>query len=181
MRGHYPSLTDSKPCSHPVQVETLTDADRFTLLAFDDIVEAPPFWGVPSHFNGAPSYPPGRFTPLFGNYNGPPRPKPNAPVVPATYQNKQRAVQFLSALNARGGTEMIAPLEQAADALQGLAKPVEGSGGFWGPRGVDATRVRDRVLVLVTDGQVGNEDWILGRLAPKLEVGFLLTLLWCRF
>jgi hypothetical protein len=75
---------------------------------------------------------------------------------------------------------MIAPLEQAADALQGLAKPVEGSGGFWGPRGVDATRVRDRVLVLVTDGQVGNEDWILGRLAPKLEVGFLLTLSWCR-
>ena len=64
-----------------------------------------------------------------------------------------QAVEFLSRLDARGGTEMAAPLTQSLDRLAGL-----GEGDL----------SRDRVLVLVTDGQVGNEDQILRLLAPRL-------------
>lgn len=72
-------------------------------------------------------------------------------LVPATDRNRFRAVEFLSALRAAGGTEMAGPLEAAARQLSG---------------GEDD---RTRVLVLVTDGQVGNEDQILGRIQPKLK------------
>ncbi len=64
-------------------------------------------------------------------------------------RNRFRAVEFLAGVTARGGTELARPLELAAGLLAG--------GGE-----------RDRVLVLVTDGQVGNEDEILRRLAPRL-------------
>ncbi len=64
-------------------------------------------------------------------------------------RNRFRAVEFLSGITARGGTELAGPLELAARLLAG-------------------TDDRDRVLVLVTDGQVGNEDEILRRLAPAL-------------
>jgi Ca-activated chloride channel family protein len=69
----------------------------------------------------------------------------------ATDRERFRAVEFLSRLDARGGTEMAAPLIQALDLLGG-AEPG-----------------RDRILVLVTDGQVGNEDQVLRLLAPRLE------------
>ena len=65
-----------------------------------------------------------------------------------------QAVEFLSRLEARGGTEMAAPLSRALDLLKG---PAAGE-----PAG------RDLALVLVTDGQVGNEDQILRLLAPRL-------------
>jgi Ca-activated chloride channel homolog len=68
-----------------------------------------------------------------------------------------RAVEFLSRLEARGGTEMAAPLARALDLLAGPA----------GPEPAGAGR-RDPALVLVTDGQVGNEDQILRLLAPRL-------------
>jgi len=68
----------------------------------------------------------------------------------ATDRNRFRAVEFLATLDARGGTEMLSPLRQAADLLG------------------DGTD-RERVIVLVTDGQVGNEDQILAELAPKLS------------
>jgi Ca-activated chloride channel homolog len=64
-----------------------------------------------------------------------------------------QAVEFLARLDARGGTEMAAPLTQGLDRLAGT-----------GERDLS----RDRVLVLVTDGQVGNEDQILRLLAPRL-------------
>jgi len=64
-----------------------------------------------------------------------------------------QAVEFLSRLDARGGTEMAAPLTQGLDRLAGAGEE-------------DVSR--DRVLVLVTDGQVGNEDQILRLLAPRL-------------
>ncbi len=54
-------------------------------------------------------------------------------------------------LAARGGTEMVEPLETAARIL-----------------GASHDAQRDRALVLVTDGQVGNEDQILRRLGPEL-------------
>ncbi|GIJ47737.1 hypothetical protein Val02_46230 [Virgisporangium aliadipatigenens] len=67
----------------------------------------------------------------------------SAGLVPASDRNRFRAVQHLSTVDARGGTEMLAPLTQGRD----LLTATDGE--------------RDRVLVLLTDGQVGNEDQIL--------------------
>ena len=101
-------------------VDTLLPADRFVVLAFDNVVET------------SPELPSG--------------------LAAATDRNRFRAVRHLSALDARGGTDMLPALQRAATALAG-----EDDGGR-----------RDRVLVLVTDGQVGNEDQILQSLAPML-------------
>ena len=79
----------------------------------------------------------------------PPGPDPRA-LSPATDRNRFQAVEFLAGLEARGGTELAQPLMDALDRL-GPADPG-----------------RDRVLVLVTDGQVGNEDQILARAVPRL-------------
>jgi Ca-activated chloride channel family protein len=68
----------------------------------------------------------------------------------ASDRNRFRAVEWLARTDARGGTEMLAPLEQAVRLLTG-----DDPG-------------RDRVLVLVTDGQVGNEDQILERVGARL-------------
>jgi Ca-activated chloride channel family protein len=98
-------------------VDSLSERDRLTLLAFDGDLASP--W-------------------------------PDSALRPASDRERFRAVEFLARLDARGGTEMAAPLQQALDRL-GAAEPG-----------------RDRVLVLVTDGQVGNEDQILRLLAPRL-------------
>ncbi|TYB48823.1 VIT domain-containing protein [Actinomadura chibensis] len=66
-----------------------------------------------------------------------------------TDRNRFRAVEHLAAVSARGGTEMLAPLDEACRLL--------------------ADPARDRVLVLITDGQVGNEDQLLARLEPHLH------------
>ncbi|HZD74000.1 MAG TPA: VIT domain-containing protein, partial [Actinomycetota bacterium] len=127
-------------------VDSLSERDRLTLLAFDGDVRRPD-----GHDGGLRQ---------------------------ATDRERFRAVEFLARLDARGGTEMAAPLTEALDHLgagerggalapggpatpdpgkaQGPAPPAPGDPG------------RDRVLVLVTDGQVGNEDQILGLLAPRL-------------
>jgi Ca-activated chloride channel family protein len=70
-------------------------------------------------------------------------------LVDASDRHRFRAVEFLARLEARGGTELLHPLR---DAL-GLLRAAPG---------------RDRVLVLVTDGQVGNEDQILRDLSTEL-------------
>jgi Ca-activated chloride channel family protein len=101
-------------------LDTLGDADRFAVLAFDNTVEEPPA--------------------LDGER-----------LVPATDRNRFRAVEFLAAVEARGGTEMAAPLRQGVERLTAAELPD-----------------RERVLVLVTDGQVGNEDQLLGLLGPRL-------------
>ncbi|GIJ58236.1 VIT domain-containing protein [Virgisporangium aurantiacum] len=67
-----------------------------------------------------------------------------AGLVAATDRNRFRAVRHLSTVDARGGTEMLAPLREGRALLN--------------------DRQRDLVLVLVTDGQVGNEDQILGQI-----------------
>lgn len=74
---------------------------------------------------------------------------PEAGLVAATDRQRFRAVEFLTKVDSRGGTEMAEPLVRAATILAA------------GERG------RDRVLVLVTDGQVGNEDQILRAALPK--------------
>jgi Ca-activated chloride channel homolog len=109
-------------------VDSLTERDRFALLAFDNLIETPPEVGGT-----------GSGLRVAGDH--------------ARFQ----AVEFLSRLEARGGTEMAAPLARALDLLTGpQAGDQQGSGR------------RDPALVLVTDGQVGNEDQILRLLAPRL-------------
>jgi Ca-activated chloride channel family protein len=103
-------------------LDTLTDADRFAVLAFDDSIETPP--GLPG-----------------------------SQLTPATDRQRFRAVEFLATLGERGGTEMAQPLDLA---VQELSRDPEGE-------------KRDRVLVLITDGQVGNEDQILRQLGARLK------------
>jgi Ca-activated chloride channel family protein len=99
-------------------IDTLGDADRFTVLAFDHTVDS------------IETLPAG--------------------LVAATDRHRFRAVEHLAGMQARGGTELLAPLRL------GLAQLAAG-----GPE-------RDRVLVLVTDGQVGNEDQILREAGGEL-------------
>src|SRR5262249_32090110 len=101
-------------------VETLTDADRFTVLAFDDSVIRPPSFGV-------------------------------GKLVPGTNANRFAAAEFLAKIDAAGGTEMAQPLMEAV----GLLAANESG--------------RQRIVVLVTDGQVGNEDQILRELGKRLK------------
>jgi len=132
-------------------VDSLTERDRFGLLAFDNLVEVPPELG-----NGLR---------VAGDH--------------ARFQ----AVEYLSRLQARGGTEMAAPLVQGLDLLTRPTpepRPVvpgppnrEGSPAPEGTVPVVHTPLgdpgrRELALVLVTDGQVGNEDQILRLLAPRL-------------
>jgi Ca-activated chloride channel family protein len=70
----------------------------------------------------------------------------------AVDRDRYRAQEWLAKIEARGGTELAAPLDQA---IRLLASP--------------ATPDTDRVLVLLTDGQVGNEDQILKALAKRIK------------
>jgi hypothetical protein len=117
-------------------VDALTERDRFGLLAFDNLIETPPEPGGSGELKPSPPADGGSGLQVAGDH--------------ARFQ----AVEFLSRLEARGGTEMAAPLSRALDLLSG---PAAGE-----PAG------RDLALVLVTDGQVGNEDQILRLLAPRL-------------
>ncbi|WP_214405971.1 VIT domain-containing protein [Pseudonocardia lacus] len=99
-------------------VDTLGDADRFAVLAFDHEVA------------GVDTLPAG--------------------LVAATDRHRFRAVEHLAGMRARGGTELLRPLRQGL----GLLVPADDG--------------RDRVLVLVTDGQVGNEDQILREAGAEL-------------
>ena len=108
-------------------IDTLNDADRFCLLAFDSVMESPP-----------------------GLSGG---------LAQANDRNRFRAVEYLSGLGARGGTEMADPLAHAVDVLAEVSH-----------------EERDRVLVLVTDGQVGNEDQILATLGQQAYLAFAFSL-----
>jgi len=101
-------------------VDSLSEQDRFAVIAFDDHIDAPA--ALPADALSV-----------------------------AADRNRFRAVEFLAGLEARGGTEMAAPLMRAADLL---------GGGY---------RDRERILILVTDGQIGNEDQVLRELAPRLR------------
>jgi Ca-activated chloride channel family protein len=108
-------------------VDTLSERDRFSVLAFDDSIETvPAFHGVG--------------------------------LVSATDRNRFRAVEFLSRADARGGTELAQPLDV------GMRQLTCGEGE------------RDRILVLVTDGQVGNEDQILRSLTSQVANVRIFTL-----
>ncbi|MFD5829777.1 VIT domain-containing protein [Lentzea sp. NPDC060358] len=72
-------------------------------------------------------------------------------LVAGTDRHRFRAVEHLAKVHARGGTEMFEPIREG---LTLLAR---------------APEERDPVLVLVTDGQVGNEDQILRDIAPLVN------------
>jgi Ca-activated chloride channel family protein len=120
-------------------VDSLTERDRFALLAFDNVVETPPEPGGSRGVKDSPLVDRGAGLHTAGDHV------------------RFQAVEFLSRLEARGGTEMAAPLGRALDLLAGPAADTP-----------DESGPRDRALVLVTDGQVGNEDQILRLLAPRL-------------
>lgn len=103
-------------------IDTLTDADRFGVLAFDSTIESPD--------DQRPA------------------------LTPATDRKRFSAVEFLARVEARGGTEMSEPLDRAVKLLATSNKQ---------------DTERDRILVLITDGQVGNEDQILRKLGKRLS------------
>jgi Ca-activated chloride channel family protein len=79
-------------------------------------------------------------------------------LVPASHRNRYWAVEYLSKIGTRGGTEMYQPLDLAVHAL---------SGG-------DVRR--ERILVLVTDGQITNENQVLRGLADRARQLRIFTL-----
>ncbi|MGH9124700.1 MAG: VIT domain-containing protein, partial [Acidimicrobiales bacterium] len=98
-------------------VDSLTSIDRFTVIAFDHVVERPP--GLV-----------------------------DAGLATATERHRYQAVEWMGRLEARGGTEMAAALAQGH---RDLAQCSPG----------DGPDVRARCCILVTDGQVGNEDQLV--------------------
>ena len=113
-------------------VDTLTRADRFAVLRFDNVAERWP--DLPEALAGA------------------------------TDRNRFLAIEWLARTEARGGTEMLGPLEHAVRMLTDADPERETADAYT----ADASPGRDRVLVLVTDGQVGNEDQILQRTGAPL-------------
>jgi len=99
-------------------VDTLTAADRFAVLTFDDRIARPA--GLPDG------------------------------LAAANDRNRYRAVEHLARVDARGGTEIQPALQEAL----ALLRDAQG---------------RDAVVVLVTDGQVGNEDQILRQLSTEMR------------
>ena len=83
---------------------------------------------------------------------------PESGLSAATDRNRYRAVEQIARIDARGGTEIATPLARALSALGG------------------GTADRERVVVLVTDGQVGNEDDVLRQVAPELRNIRMFTL-----
>jgi Ca-activated chloride channel family protein len=149
-------------------VESLTPRDRFLVLAFDNLIETPPVPEGPASGSTVD----GSGLQVAGDHA------------------RFLAVDYLSRLEARGGTEMAAPLARALDVLtQPTAEPhppVPGPPNREGSPAPDATGPvvhtpmsnpgqRDLALVLVTDGQVGNEDQILRLLAPRLGAVLVYT------
>ncbi|BBX73043.1 DUF4349 domain-containing protein [Mycobacterium shinjukuense] len=67
-------------------------------------------------------------------------------LVEASERHRYRAVEHLARVDARGDTELLAPLRQALALVRGA-------------------QGRDAVVVLITDGRVGNEDQLLRELS----------------
>ncbi|WP_205873637.1 DUF4349 domain-containing protein [Mycobacterium camsae] len=99
-------------------IDTLTSADRFAVLTFNDRIERPA--GLPGG------------------------------LIEATDRNRFRAVEHLAGVESEGGSELLAPLRAGLELLR-------------------ESRDRDRVVILVTDGQVGNEDQVLRGLTADLR------------
>lgn len=89
------------------------------------------------------------------------------PLQRATDRQRFRVAEYLAGVEARGGTEMAPALLSAASrwtADHETARPL----ATVGKSAVGQNQERERVLVLVTDGQVGNEDQLLASLKVPL-------------
>lgn len=75
---------------------------------------------------------------------------PDNKLTHATDRVRYAATEQLAKVDHRGGTEMAEPLRRAANMLYGYDD-------------------RERAIVLVTDGQIANEDQILADLTPQLR------------
>ncbi len=106
-------------------IDSLDDADHFSVLTFDNVVET------------APGY--------------------SKQLVPANARNRYVFGRYLQKVDARGGTQMMTPLRTATQLLSGDHKT-------------------DRVIVLVTDGQVGNEGQIVSHFQQHLNGARVFTL-----
>lgn len=101
-------------------VDSLGPTDRFTVIAFDHVVERPTELG-------------------------------ESGLTPASDRNRYLAVEFLARLHARGGTEMLPAVQEAIRDL-GQSSPDLG---------------RELTCILVTDGQVDNDDQLLRALSTR--------------
>lgn len=104
-------------------IDSLTAADRFCVVAFDDAMEA---------FRPEESLDQSTFS-----------------LTPATDRHRFGAVTWLSQVHARGGTEMATPVVGALDLLAGSPD-------------------RERVVILVTDGQIAAEAHLLASIESRL-------------
>jgi Ca-activated chloride channel family protein len=84
-------------------------------------------------------------------------PAGEATLLVATNRQRYQVIEWLAGVDARGGTELAAPLLVAATLL-------------------DNEQSAERVVVLLTDGQVGNEDQILRALAQRSKGYRIFTL-----
>lgn len=126
-------------------VDSLGPADRFTVLAFDHTIERP------KHLPET--------------------------LIEATDRNRWLAVEWLAGVEAEGGTELWPAL---AEAFRLLAVPpvLETPDGsdpgelppvlWYRPPAEAALDARRATCLLVTDGQVGNEDQVLGEVGRTL-------------
>ena len=84
-------------------------------------------------------------------------------LIPATDRNRWSILEWLGNIEARGGTEMEAALKAG---LALLKRPRKKKGD---PKAAASDApAPDPILVLVTDGQIGNEDRVLARLEKSL-------------
>jgi Ca-activated chloride channel family protein len=92
----------------------------------------------------------------------------------ATDRHRFQVLEWLARVGGRGGTEMAGPLDRAVKLLcEKGDRPLEAKG----ISPIFRSEVqRARILVLLTDGQVGNEDQLLGLLGQRLQGLRIFTL-----
>jgi Ca-activated chloride channel family protein len=83
-------------------------------------------------------------------------------LVPATASQRRRACEQLERVEARGGTELAQPLQLATHAFRLATDPGGGPGEGLIEKLLHRRPQRRRAIVLVTDGQVANEDQLVG-------------------
>jgi Ca-activated chloride channel family protein len=76
---------------------------------------------------------------------------PAPQLLAASDRNRARAIDAMTRVEARGGTEMVNPLRCAIRLM------------------ADGTADRERAIVLITDGQIGNDDQALREIGPSLR------------
>ncbi len=132
-------------------IDTLTSGDRFTILAFDGVIDRPVIEPPTPIEPSAPA-------PVAGPGVDVPGGEPVSGLFEASDRNRWLAIEWLAKVEARGGTELRAPLTEACRLL-----------------GASDDERRRPTCVVITDGQVGNEDQILAELMPAVGAARIFT------